>query len=218
MINYQNDQDVQSNSLLPFRIIEHPTDGGLFYAALFPFEKSSAGITSRYHIAIFKPNDDIPHDLVIPNVLQGTPIFKHDQVLTRLHSECLLGDALGSIFCDCRQQLQKSFQAIANRGEGIILYLRQEGRGIGLEEKFKCLELIQGRFSGEKIEEVFDTYQANEYFGHKPDERDFQFAASILRFFQVESIILLGKNPAKAIDLESQNLHIVEHLAVGAFP
>lgn len=120
-------------------------------------------------------------------------------VLVRVHSECFTGDVMGSLRCDCGQQLTKSMDQIATAGKGIILYLRQEGRGIGLHDKLKAYNLQ---------DEGYDTVDANLLLGHEPDERDYQVAAAILQTLEIESIRLLTNNPNKIEQLTNYGIRV----------
>ncbi|MFO7836544.1 MAG: GTP cyclohydrolase II [Candidatus Thorarchaeota archaeon] len=130
-------------------------------------------------------------------------VINKENVLVRLHSECLTGDVLGSKRCDCRAQLHESLRRIEKEGEGILLYLRQEGRNIGLTEKLKAYALQ---------DEGMDTIDANLALGHCPDERDYGVAAHILRTLHVKSIGLLTNNPEKVKQLLSQGVEITERV------
>ena len=133
-----------------------------------------------------------------------------DEVLVRVHSECLTGDVFGSVRCDCGTQLQASKERIAEAGKGVIVYLRQEGRGIGLVEKLKAYEL-QDR-------DGLDTVEANEQLGHLPDKRDYGIGAQILRDIGVRKIRYLTNNPHKFIALRGYGLEIVERVPLQVKP
>lgn len=119
--------------------------------------------------------------------------------LVRLHSECFTGDVFGSLRCDCGDQLDYSMKKIAERGHGIVVYLKQEGRGIGLFEKLKAYELQ---------ERGYDTVEANLELGHPIDSRNYDFAGSILKKFNVEKIELLTNNPAKINALKDLGFNV----------
>ncbi len=123
--------------------------------------------------------------------------------LVRLHSECLTGDVLGSLKCDCGSQLDTAIEAMAAGGWGILLYLRQEGRGIGLVNKLRAYALQ---------DQGFDTVDANLRLGFADDERDFTVAAAMLRLLGQEAVRLLTNNPRKAAGLEAAGIHVVEHV------
>ena len=126
-----------------------------------------------------------------------------EPLLLRLHSECLTGDIFGSLRCDCGEQLHAAMEKIDQVGRGAILYLRQEGRGIGLKNKLKAYQLQ---------EEGLDTYEANLELGFAPDERDYQIAADILSFLDIKQVKLLTNNPDKLEQLEMAGIEIVERL------
>ncbi len=136
-------------------------------------------------------------------------VFDRAEVPVRLHSECLTGDAIGSLRCDCRDQLIESLGRIGRMERGLVLYLRQEGRGIGFVNKIRAYQLQDAGF---------DTVQANEVLGFRPDERDYGVAAHMLRALHVRSIQILTNNPAKVADLERHGVSIIGRIPVAVPP
>lgn len=131
-----------------------------------------------------------------------------DPVLVRVHSECLTGDAFGSLRCDCGPQLHAAFEAIRNKGWGCLLYLRQEGRGIGLHAKIQAYHLQ---------DKGADTLDANLMLGYPGDARDYQIAAKMLNHLEINQVTLLTNNPNKIEQLRSYGIDVVnrEPLVVG---
>ncbi len=127
-------------------------------------------------------------------------VFEAERVPVRLHSECLTGDAIGSLRCDCRDQLTEALETIGKMDRGIVLYLRQEGRGIGFTNKIRAYQLQ---------DQGYDTVQANEILGFRPDERDYGVAAHMLRSLHVRSIRIMTNNPSKIADLTQHGVSIV---------
>ncbi len=131
------------------------------------------------------------------------------EVLVRVHSECLTGEVFGSLRCDCGRQLKKAMQIIEKEGKGIILYMNQEGRGIGLVDKIRAYSLQ---------DKGLDTVEANEALGHKPDLRDYGIGAQILVDLGIRYIRLLTNNPRKIVGLEGYGLKVVERLPLEIEP
>lgn len=167
--------------------VDMPTSHGHFH--LIPFREKATG---REHIALIKGD-----------VANGEP------VLVRVHSSCATGDIFGSQRCDCGDQLHKAMEMIEKEGRGAILYLNQEGRGIGLMDKIKAYKLQ---------EEGLDTVDANLHLGHKADERDYGVGAQILHKLGIRDMKLMTNNPVKRIGLEGYGLRVVENVPIEVMP
>lgn len=167
--------------------VDMPTEYGHFQ--LIPFRQSSNGLE---HMALVKGE------------------WEGDEpILVRVHSSCATGDILGSKRCDCGQQLHKAMQMIEKEGKGVIVYMQQEGRGIGLMNKIAAYKLQ---------EEGYDTVDANLHLGFKADERDYGCGAQMLRFLGVHKMRLMTNNPVKRVGLEAYGLEIVENVPIEITP
>lgn len=167
--------------------VDMPTEYGHF--RLIPFRQKNNGLE---HIAIIKGD-----------VSDGNP------VLVRVHSSCATGDIFGSLRCDCGEQLHEAMKMIEREGRGAVVYLNQEGRGIGLMEKIRAYKLQ---------EQGLDTVEANIHLGHQADERDYGVGAQILNLLGIKKMKLMTNNPVKRIGLEGYGLEVVENVPIEVAP
>lgn len=159
----------------------------------------------KFQVAAFHNNfDNLDHVAFLSG-----DVFGARNVPVRLHSECLTGDVAGSLRCDCREQLEAAFRFIGQQDFGILLYLRQEGRGIGLSNKIKAYALQ---------EDGLDTFDANRALGFRDDERDYRIAAHMLSTLKVRSIKLLTNNPKKIKQLADLGIEVVERIPLIVAP
>lgn len=167
--------------------VDLPTQYGHF--KLIPFRQINNGLE---HIALIKGE-----------------WAKDEPILVRVHSSCATGDIFGSMRCECGEQLHLAMQMIEKAGKGVLVYMNQEGRGIGLMNKIKAYKLQ---------ENGYDTVDANLHLGFKPDERDYGVGANILRVLGVSQMRLMTNNPVKRVGLESYGLHVVENVPIEISP
>jgi len=132
-----------------------------------------------------------------------------ENVIVRVHSECFTGDVLGSLRCDCGEQLERAMQIVSEAGRGVILYMRQEGRGIGLLDKLRAYNLQ---------DEGLDTVEANLRLGHEPDERDYTVAALMLRDLGIRSVNLITNNPRKINELRELGILVRQRMPIEVAP
>ncbi len=171
----------RDTNILQGERVQLPTKYGHF--ELIPFQEKVSGLE---HMALIKGN-----------------FTSNDTILTRIHSACATGDLFGSLKCDCGEQLIQAMKIIESRGNGIIIYLQQEGRGIGLMNKMKAY----------KLQEIgMDTIEANLQLGFAPDERDYQIGAEILTTLGVKKVKLLTNNPDKILGLEQNGIQVVKRI------
>ena len=167
--------------------VDMPTEHGHFH--IIPFKQKSNGLE---HFALIKGE------------------WKEDEpILVRVHSSCMTGDILGSKRCDCGEQLHRAMEMIEQEGKGVIVYMQQEGRGIGLMNKLAAYKLQ---------EEGYDTVDANLCLGFKADERDYGCGAQMLRHLGVHKMRLMTNNPVKRVGLEAYGLEIVENVPIEVTP
>lgn len=170
------------------------------------FEPSSVNLGDQFHLAlIFSPSLNLNKGMSLPVVLQN---ISPDDMTVRIHSECLLGDVFKSQDCDCAFQLENSLKSISQLNSGILIYLRQEGRGIGLRKKMACLALQKGYHNGHPISKKYSADDANIFMNEEIDKRDYSIAAEFLKHINVSSVNLMSGNPKKIKDLFNAGIKV----------
>ncbi len=177
-----SEQDKRVEALVKMGSVAHlPTRHGKFQIVAF-----EGCLDKKEHVAIIRGD-----------------LLQADTIPVRIHSECLTGDVLGSLRCDCRDQLDAALFQIGKLEVGVIIYLRQEGRGIGLINKIRAYTLQ---------DQGLDTFEANRALGYADDERDFRIAAEILKCIGVTSVKLMTNNPQKIEHLQRNGIQVVERI------
>ena len=179
---------------LDMEVLDTPIRAEIVARAALPLE----GLPPSQMIAFRDPASGEDHVALVIGAFGGVP------PLVRLHSECLTGDVFGSLKCDCGPQLKQALTLIGEAGGGVLLYLRQEGRGIGLANKLRAYQL-QDR--------GLDTVDANRRLGFADDERDYRMAAAMLRALGIDRVRLLTNNPNKLAGLEREGIKVVDRVA-----
>jgi GTP cyclohydrolase II len=182
---------VQTGALWRMASTRMPTKWGVFHA--IGFERDISDGARKVETALA---------LVMGNLTDGVPLL-------RIHSQCFTGEILGSLRCDCRDQLKMAMQAIAKEGRGLVIYEYQEGRGIGLMAKLQAYELQDAGL---------DTVEANHALGFKADCRDFSLSAAIVRDLGIKKVRLLSDNPRKCRALTENGVEVVAQLACEGVP
>jgi GTP cyclohydrolase II len=182
---------VQTGALWRIASTRMPTKWGMFHA--IGFERDISDGARKVETALA---------LVMGNLTDGVPLL-------RIHSQCFTGEILGSLRCDCRDQLKMAMQAIAKEGRGLVIYEYQEGRGIGLMAKLEAYELQDAGL---------DTVEANHALGFKADCRDFSLSAAIVRDLGIKKVRLLSNNPRKCRALTENGVEVVAQLACEGVP
>jgi GTP cyclohydrolase II len=182
---------IQTGALWRIASTRMPTKWGMFDAIGFERDIWNGGRKTETALA-----------LVMGDLSKGVPLL-------RIHSQCLTGEVLGSLRCDCRDQLEMAMQTIAKEGQGLVIYEYQEGRGIGLMAKLEAYELQDAGF---------DTVEANHALGFKADLRDFSLPTAIVRDLGIKKVRVLSNNPRKVRALTEKGIEVVAQLACEATP
>ena len=178
------------------------------YSTLLVEQGETVSLPTVYGEFMLTPFRQLNNGLEHVALVKGE--WKEDEsILCRVHSSCMTGDIFGSMRCECGEQLHKAMQMVEEAGKGVILYMNQEGRGIGLMNKIRAYKLQ---------EEGQDTVEANIHLGFRPDERDYGVGAQILQLLGAKKLKLMTNNPVKRVGLESYGIEIVENIAIEIAP
>lgn len=197
-IFYKPNDVIRLNSNIPFNFV------AVNESVLNIKKQSEAKIPTPKGTFIMKAYAESKDDLMPHVVLVHEDLDKTENVVLRIHSECLTGDLFGSMRCDCGEQLAESLNII-NEEKGILIYLRQEGRGIGLINKLKAYNLQ---------DEGLNTIDANIHLGFEPDERDYEVAGAILSDLGIKSVRILTNNPTKVDGLNDYGIAVTERMPI----
>ncbi len=161
-------------------------------------------IFGQFEIYVFSDDENLENAVLVRG-----DVNSKENVPVRIHSECLTGDVMGSKRCDCRDQLLKSLEFLGKQDFGMLIYLRQEGRGIGLLDKIRAYSLQ---------DQGYDTVEANLMLGLPADKRDYTFAVEVIRYFGIKSIRLMTNNPLKMDFLKKYNIKITDRIPIISEP
>ena len=196
-------QDLKGIDFLDLKLISKVMESSINQLTEVSVANVPLKVTNASRVHVFRPQDggEEHYAIEIGNPDRNAP------VLSRLHSACFTGDLIGSLKCDCGPQLHAALEGISSDGSGVLLYMNQEGRGIGLANKMRAYQLQ---------DQGFDTVEANHRLGFEDDERNFKLGAEILKLMGFSSVRLMTNNPAKVASMESAGIIVSERVALKA--